>query len=192
VDADPWAELAEHWDEDAVGYADAAFGHLQQVLADAGPTLDGAIVCDFGAGTGLLVERLVGRAARIDAVDPSPAMLDRTRAKIEANGWTTVSASAELPSAGEVYDLVVCSSVLGFVDDLDAVVADLAGRLSSGGALVQWDWERAPGDGHGLTRDEIRSALTSAGLTDVRVGGAFTITIEGEPVTPLYGAGWRR
>ena len=192
VDDDPWAEYAEHWDDDAAGYADAAFGHLQQILADAGPPLDGAVVCDFGAGTGLLVERLVGRAARIDAVDSSPAMLDRIRAKIDANDWTTVRASAEVPGAGEVYDLIVCSSVLGFVDDRDAVVAALAGRLSPGGALVHWDWERIDDDGHGLTREEVRSALTSAGLGDVRVGSAFTITIEGEPVTPMYGVGWHR
>lgn len=194
MDDDPWAEVADDWDTDEATrtYARAAYEHLEDILALRGPALDGATVCDFGAGTGLLTELLAPRAAHIDAVDSSPAMLDRLRSKIRSHGWTEVTASPVVPAPSTHHDLVVCSSVLAFVDDLDATVAALAALLRPGGALVHWDWERTDDHDHGLTRREIGDALARAELSDVEVGTAFELRIGDEIVHPVYGAGWRR
>lgn len=189
---DPWAEYAADWDDDegARTYATSAHAHLLDVLTGRGPSVVGARILDFGAGTGLLTERLAADAAHIDAVDSSTAMLDELRAKIARRGWRHVTAAAELSDASGTYDLVVASSVLTFVDDLDTTVSQLAARLRPGGALIHWDWERTDTHDHGLTRGEIRAAMNAAGLVDVVAERAFRFRIEGDEVWPVYGAGW--
>lgn len=190
-----WDEYAAGWDEDpaARAYAAAAFGSLVDLLQSFGLTLDGARVCDFGCGTGLLTERLVDRVASIDAVDSSTAMLAVLDAKAERHGWTTV---ATMPAPAEPtapYDLVVCSSVCGFLDDYPGAVAALVSMIRAGGLFVQWDWEADPGAGaaDGLTRAEIREALTAAGLESVQVDVGFHVDFEGETMAPIMGVGRR-
>ena len=157
---------------------------------------DGLRVLDFGCGTGLLSELLIGRADRIGAdeilaVDTSPEMLAQLDRKIAHHGWTTISTSSQLPD-GAPFDLIVCSSVLGFVDDLDATVEQLAGLLAPDGVFVQWDWERVGDyDDHGLTRREITSALERAGLEDVAVRTAFEIEVDDLTMSPLVASARR-
>ncbi len=188
-----WDEHAADWDTDPGPrtYAAAAFESLLPVLQRNALSLDCARVCDFGCGTGLLTEHLVARGAIVDAVDSSPAMLDALRSKVERRGWTIVRLLTELPDDAGPYDLIVCSSVLSFVDDHPATVSRLATTLRPGGLLVQWDWERDVDDpdDHGLTADEIRSALDDAGLVDVAVGPAFEIEVDGTTMRPLMGQG---
>jgi len=195
MDDDPWGEYADDWDDDegARIYARSAHEYLLAVAGRRGLSLDRARVCDFGAGTGLLTELIADRVAQVDAVDTSAGMLAQLGAKIDRRGWNHVTASAAIPAGVGEYDLVVCSSVLSFVDDLDATVAELAALLRPGGVFVHWDWERIDDDGHddghGLTRAEAADALRSAGLLDVVVEPAFRFQVEGELVWPLAGVG---
>ncbi|MEM8904560.1 MAG: class I SAM-dependent methyltransferase [Actinomycetota bacterium] len=190
-----WDEHAADWERDAGprAYAEAAFGSLLDVLDGHGIEPAGARVCDFGCGTGLLVERLVTAGASVDGVDTSTAMLDLLREKIERHGWSTVRALEHLASAVGPYDVVVCSSVLSFVDDHPGTVQRLATLLRPGGTFVQWDWERAvdADDDHGLTAEEISTALVAAGLVDVEVGTGFEVAIEDQVMRPLRGTGRR-
>lgn len=187
-----WDEYADGWDDDpaAGAYAAAAFESLLGLLDDNGVDLEGARVCDFGCGTGLLTDRLVAHAASIDAVDSSPAMLAVLDGKIARHAWTTVRTMA-MPSSSAEYDLIVCSSVCGFLDDYARTVAELASTLAPGGWLVQWDWEADPSapDGDGLSREAIASALTGAGLEAITVDVGFRIPFEGQTMAPLLGAG---
>ena len=196
TEADPWDEWADGWDDDpaARAYAAAAFDSLRTMLERFERGLDGLVVCDFGCGTGLLTERLVDTAASIDAVDTSPAMLAALQAKIDHHGWTTVRPSTDLPDGAGGHDLVVCSSVLSFVDDYPTVVSQLVDLLAPGGVFVQWDWELDPADDepHGLSREAIRSALDAAGLVDVHVDTAFAVPFGEMTMRPLIGAGHRR
>lgn len=192
TDPDPWDEYAESWDDDPAArtYSVAAFRSLLSLLDARSISLDGLAVCDFGCGTGLLTEQLVDRVASVDAVDTSPAMRAVLAAKIDSRNWNHVRTLAELPSSGPSYDLVVCSSVCGFVDDYPGVVQELASRLRPSGLFVQWDWEREdPAEPHGLSRDEVRNAMLSAGLGAVHVDTAFEAAFEGETMRPLMGAG---
>lgn len=193
-----WDQISASWDDDESvrAYAAAAFASLEPVLAAHGMALPGGRVCDFGCGTGLLTEHLVAGGAAVDAVDSSPGMLDVLRAKIETRGWSDVRAASELPagSSANPYDLIVCSSVCAFLDDYPAVVNQLVGGLRRGGLFVQWDWERNdPDDAHGLARDDIRSALAAAGLTEIRVEVGFEIAVPGREgkMRPLLGQGQR-
>ena len=194
---DPWAEVAGDWHRDTGPrmYARAAYDSLVALLHEHDLLLDGAVVCDFGCGTGLLIEQLVDPVGRIDAVDTSAAMLAELEANIDRFGWTTVHPSDQIPQRTGLHDLVVSSSVLGFVDDHPATVRRLSSLLRPGGILVHWDWERLTGgdddDDHGLSRSEVRSALEAAGLVDVVVDTAFELEVDGQTMRPLIGAGAR-
>ena len=190
-----WDEHAADWDADPGprAYASAAFESLLPVLERHAVALGGAHVCDFGCGTGLLTEHLVGSGATVDAVDTSTAMLDALRTKIERHGWTGVRTYDDLAEAVGPYDLVVCSSVLSFVDDHRGTVDRLVASMRPGGVLVQWDWERDVDDpdDHGFTVGEIRTALTGSGLVDVEVEAAFEIEVDDMVMRPLIGHGRR-
>lgn len=198
--ASEWDEVADEWDRAASvrAYAAAAFDSLIEVATTAGVPLRDARVCDFGCGTGLLTEHLSAHCSAIDAVDSSPAMLARLTAKVDQHGWTHVRSFRELPDPGPPdpavpYDIVVCSSVLAFVDDHPATVAVLAARLRPGGLFVQWDWEAEPDDPDhaGLTRRAIERVLAGAGLVGGSIETAFTIEADGERMQPLRAWGVR-
>lgn len=186
-----WDEYAGSWDDDpaARAYAAAAFGSLSELLGAS--ALQEATVLDFGCGTGLLTEYLVTGGATIEAVDTSNAMLDVLDAKIDRYGWSAVHTSSDPPEVVDGFDLVVCSSVCSFLADYPSAVGELASRLAPGGLFVQWDWERSGDDGHGLTPDQIRAALTAAGLTAIDVRPGFAIEVNDQIMSPLMGHGRR-
>jgi len=192
-DCEKWDDAADGWDE-ADGpraYAKAAFSSLQDVLSGYGASLVDCRVIDFGCGTGLLTEHLVSAGAAVDGVDTSPAMLAVFDAKVDEHGWPNVRSSAQLPAPTADYDLIVCSSVLSFLDDYPSAVRDLVSRLRPGGSFVQWDWERTGDDPGGLSRDEIGEALKLAGLGEVSVGVGFTALVDDVTMSPLIGRGRR-
>lgn len=189
-----WDDFAAEWDDDpaARAYASAAYESLVALLAERNMSLADVRVLDFGCGTGLLAEHLVAAGvASIDAIDTSPAMLDVLEDKRLRAGWDHVRTSQQLPAAPEGYDLVVCSSVCSFLPDYPGTVEQLVAPLVAGGAFVQWDWELDPDDDdpHGLTREAINDALSSAGLTGIHVATAFTVAIDGVEMSPLVGIG---
>ena len=118
-------------------------------------------------------------------------MLAVLRAKVAQRQLTYVRTLSELPTDGESYDLVVCSSVCGFLPDYPGTVERLASRLRPGGMFVQWDWEVDPDEEEpsGLTRDGIRQALEAARLEVLSVETAFTLTVGQESIGPLMGVG---
>ena len=189
-----WDAHAATWDQSpaARAYARAAFDSLEAMAARYGLPLVGARVCDFGCGTGLLSERLMGRCYGIDAVDSSPAMLAVLRAKIAQHDWSRIRLYPEVP-LGEPYDLVACSSVCAFLDDYPGTVARLAARLRPGGLWVQWDWEAGPHNTMpvGLSREAVRAALGAAGLEILSVETAFTERVDGSEMRPLMGVARR-
>lgn len=191
-----WDELAADWNDrpGVRAYADAAHRSLVEHAAQVAFDLHQVRVCDFGCGTGLLTERLADVATHIDAIDTSPAMLGVLARTAERSGWDHVRPSTQLPGESERYDLIVCSSVLAFVDDYDATVEMLAQHLGHGGWFVQWDWERnLPADDQsiGFSVADIRSALGAAGLEHVDVRHGFEIEVDGETLRPLMGTGRR-
>jgi 2-polyprenyl-3-methyl-5-hydroxy-6-metoxy-1,4-benzoquinol methylase len=190
-----WDSYADDWDDDqgARTYAQTAYGSLIAELTARDFTLAGSKVCDFGCGTGLLTELMIDEVDSIDAVDTSDAMLAKLASKGEKRGWTSVRLSTELPTGNRTHDLVVCSSVLSFVDDYRATVGYLVNLLRPGGVFVQWDWQRddTDEDAHGLTRLEISDTLADAGLAQGEVGTAFEVDVEGATMSPLMGVGER-
>ncbi|HEU0103809.1 MAG TPA: class I SAM-dependent methyltransferase [Mycobacteriales bacterium] len=92
-------------------------------------------VLDVGCGAGALAARLALRVRRVEAVDRSPAMVDRARA---ATGPRVTVRRADVlsdPLPEGAYDAVVCLSVLHHLP-LDEALPRLAAALRPGGRLV--------------------------------------------------------
>jgi trans-aconitate methyltransferase len=94
-------------------------------------------VLDLGCGTGEVAVGLVGRVDRIDAVDPSAAMLEvaSTRHPSETDGLRWVQASAERFRPTVRYGLIVAAESLHWMD-WEVVFGWLPDALVHGGALA--------------------------------------------------------
>ena len=90
-------------------------------------------VLDLGAGTGAMTRRLVGRAARVYAVDPDPRMTE-----LLARGCPGVDVregtAEDIPLPPGCVDAVVVASAWHWVDP-DKAVAEVARVLRPGGTL---------------------------------------------------------
>ncbi len=117
-------------------------------FARAGP-LDGLAVLDAGCGTGAYTAAVLGRVARVDALDLSAGMLAQARAKLEAEAEAGRvafhrGAITDLPFADGRFDAVMINQVLHHLDDSAEagwplhrrVFAECARVLRPGGALV--------------------------------------------------------
>ena len=90
-------------------------GVIDQLAGAAGS--DGAVL-DLGCGTGEITRRLAGRVGRIDAVDPSAAMLARARSLPGGTrpSLTWIHGMAEDAPLDPPYDLVYAAAALHWMD----------------------------------------------------------------------------
>jgi len=111
------------------------------------PGRDGLAVLDLGCGTGLSGEAFAGRAARLDGVDLSPAMIERARAR---GIYTALSAGDIESDLGPAqYDLVLAADTLVYLGDLGAVAARVRAALKPDGFFL-FTVEAKDGDGFEL------------------------------------------
>lgn len=102
--------------------------------------LRGKRVLEYGCGMGKAAVALARSGAQVSAFDLSPASVEVTRARLDANGVQAdviVAAGEALPYADEAFDIVVGESVLHHLDsrfgapELHRVVAP-GGRVAFG------------------------------------------------------------
>lgn len=199
-----WNDAATGWDEDEAvrTYARAAFDSLRRAARERDFALAGARVLDFGCGTGLLTEQLAVISGPVVALDPAPKMIavldEKTKRLSLPNVHTVAATLAEAQATrpelfAHGFDLVVCSSVCGFLEDYATTARDLVALMAPGGLFVQWDWELDPTaeEPFGLSRAAIEKSLTDAGLAEVNVEIGFEQPFEGETMKPLMGTGVR-
>lgn len=144
-----WNEYAKDWDAMASGYRDS-FVKLLEVN-------ESMIVLDFGCGTGLLTEALQDKVQKVVCMDASPNMIEKVKEKITSRSWSNVEAFTAVLSElehqppdvkqavddlkGKV-DLIVASSVLSFIPDIESTMRVLGDMATSGGVLVHSDWPK--------------------------------------------------
>jgi predicted TPR repeat methyltransferase len=187
-----WDEFAGGWDsdEDVVKYSELALQSLGEVFQ-----IEGRDVFDFGCGTGRLTEKLALLANRVVGLDTSPAMLAVLDAKQLPN-VTTIGEelTSELIKTHKDlqpgFDLVVASSVCGFLPDYELTLGLLKQLLVPGGLFVQWDWhvtdEQAD---QGLTTQRVLCSLDGAGFESVSVTSPFSMTRDQSERVVLMGVG---
>ncbi|HGS5461989.1 TPA: class I SAM-dependent methyltransferase [Vibrio parahaemolyticus] len=190
--AQDWDGLAKNWESNPATeqFAQSVFAQLQQLTQ-----LDGIKVLDFGCGTGQLSQLLSPIVKDIVALDASEAMIEELDKKELLNVEPVVDALsrglvAQHPAFRGQFDLVVASSVLAFVDDVESSLDIAHSLLNEGGYFVHFDWvAESEQDGFTLSRSE--NALSNAGFVDVEVKKVFDITSDGQTMSVLMGAGRR-
>jgi len=176
---DSWDEYAEEWDsnKDAISYANKAFDSLidQVNLSD----LD---VLDFGCGTGLLTEKISPHASKVVALDSSSKMISVLTNKTLPNVTTfSEQLSEDLinknTSLHNRFDLIVASSVFGFLPDYESTLTLLKSLLVPDGVLIQWDWLSPSEDADfGLSEEKIESAYRETGFKLISMTKPFSLT----------------
>ena len=109
------------------------------------PPIPGASVLDVGCGTGRWLKLLERRnPASLTGTDPSPAMLARARAKLDATTLLQPGDASNLPAASATLDLVLASFVLSYLPDLTTFARESLRVLRPGGHLQVSDmvWTR--------------------------------------------------
>lgn len=97
-------------------------------------------ILEIGCGTGLLTEKIITKfpAARIDAVDISCKMIERSTTRLAAyNGirWL-ISDVRNLPETTTMYSLIVSSSSLHWINPIKAGLAKCSCLLKKDGYLI--------------------------------------------------------
>ncbi|EIU7002853.1 class I SAM-dependent methyltransferase [Vibrio parahaemolyticus] len=190
--AQDWDGLAKNWESNPATeqFAQSVFAQLQQLTQ-----LDGIKVLDFGCGTGQLSQLLSPIVKDIVALDASEAMIEELDKKELLNVEPVVDALsrglvAQHPAFRGQFDLVVASSVLAFVDDVESSLDIAHSLLNEGGYFVHFDWvAESEQDGFTLSRSE--NALSNAGFVDVEARKVFDITSDGQTMSVLMGVGRR-
>ena len=191
----------EHFDQRAAGWdADPdkvarAQEVARAVLANV-PTDEQTRLLEYGAGTGLVTQALLGRVGPVTLADNSPGMRSVVQEKIAAGALPVDARVWDLDLEVQTappgrFDLIVSSLVLHHVRRLDLVLEGLAGMLDPGGHLAVADLDAEDGSfhghdsdlevRHGFDREELTKALRSAGLTDVVISDCTHVVRDGRP-----------
>jgi SAM-dependent methyltransferase len=130
------------WTGDAVDYDvwfDTLWGHHAFAVESATVrracgALAGRRALDAGCGTGRFSAALAGQHTAVVGVDPDPAMLGLARAR--ATGGCARAAVEHLPFPDGSFYLALAVTVLEFVADPAAALAELARVTRNGGRIV--------------------------------------------------------
>lgn len=136
-----FTSIGEDYDRYRPGFPEAA---ASAIVPD---TVDAAL--DLGAGTGKFTERLVGRARRTLAVEPSERMLQVLRAKLP-DVDARIGTAERIPVADASTDVVTVAQAFHWFDRAVAL-AEISRILVPGGTLgLLWNrsdptcaWDRA-------------------------------------------------
>jgi ubiquinone/menaquinone biosynthesis C-methylase UbiE len=142
-------DLSEAFDHAAARYdrlvaaSPGYHGHLRRSARRLGLPADGreVRVLDLGCGTGASTAALLKAAARarITAVDASPGMLERARAKHWPEGVDFVRASADRLGEGGVagpFDAVFAAYLFRNVSDPDRTLAEVRSVMAPGARIA--------------------------------------------------------
>ena len=158
LDVDRFVEIFE-------GESREVFANREPIVAALGLS-PGMAVADIGAGTGAFLpalDREVGRAGRVYAVDLSPRFLEHLRDRVAKDDQL---ARVEVVRAVEdSVELAAASVDLAFVCDTyhhfeypQSTLASLYTAIRSGGSLVIVDFERIPGKTRKWLLDHVRAS----------------------------------
>lgn len=172
-----FAGVAGQWDEIRSGFFTEAMRDAAIAKADLPAA---AIVGDVGAGTGFVLQGLIGRASRLVGFDQSADMLAVARQKL--NGYNQVelrlAEGQNLPAETGSFDAVFANMYLHHAPDPAAAIAEMSRILKPGGKLVitdldshdqAWMRDEMADRWLGFDRQQLRQWYEAAGLTAIDI-----------------------
>jgi len=93
-------------------------------------------ILDLGCGTGLAGIAFKPRAARLDGIDLSPAMIEKAGARRLYDHLEVADLESALAASGPAYDLILAADTLVYLGDLAAVFKAAHARLAPDGFFL--------------------------------------------------------
>ncbi len=198
---DTFAEKAKMWDSNpqVMALADLFSAELDKIV----PDHSGLAILELGCGTGLVGLRYAEKAASLDMVDVSPAMLDVLRTKDEARASHvtvhegTLSMLVGQAVAPESADWIISNMALHHVKDIPALIGELHRLIKPGGRVTIGELETEPGTFHapdvvphnGFDPYELSRLFEKGGFTPNKIHTFLTMPREdNDGVTRTYSA----
>lgn len=189
-----WDEYAEGWDTDPAvkKYANKAYIELTNIIE-----LNNQHVLDFGCGTGALTELISPHVKTIVAIDPSKEMIKFLDNKSLENVNTVADYLTEElvhthSALTNQFDLIVASSVCGFLPSYEETLSLLNTLLKPGGMFIQWDWLAESDDaGMGMSESRVMNAFKSHQFNNIQVTHPFIMESSKGKMTVLMAIGKR-
>ena len=137
--------IAEHWDtlsREVLGGFDLAGAVCARMPEDC------EVAVDLGCGTGLVLERMRGRARQIIGVDGSPRMLELSRRRLAGvegepeNVSLRIGELSHLPLRDCEADFASINMVLHHLSNPENALAEIRRVLRPGGLLMAADFDR--------------------------------------------------
>ena len=149
---DTFVEKAKLWDSNpqVIALADLFSVELDKIV----PDHSGLAILEFGCGTGLVGLRYAEKAASLDMVDASPAMLDVLRAKGGSQASHVIVHEGTLSMlvgqaiAPESADWIISNMALHHVKDIPALIGELHRLIKPGGRVTIGELETESGTFH--------------------------------------------
>jgi putative AdoMet-dependent methyltransferase len=186
--ADLFQSHAQEWDTRPIP-AQISEG-VSRALLSAMSLTDDLEVMDFGAGTGLICERVAPLVRSVVAVDISEAMLARLSEKEALKGRVEARCQDILthPLESQV-DLTVSAMAMHHVEDTAALWRTFLAHTRPGGRVALADLDAEDGSFHppeaegvfhaGFDRDALRAHIEGAGFVEVEFMTACEVSKEG-------------
>lgn len=129
--------MASGWSD---GYSRGGFGRRRTYFL---PVLDRNVIVgqrwiDLGCGSGVLTAELLARGASVVAIDGSPNMLTEAQKNVKAASLTWLRLDVEHLVGVEdgSFDGILCSSVIEYVQDPNALLKEACRVLRPSGRLI--------------------------------------------------------
>ena len=198
---DTFAKKAKMWDSNPQvrALADLFSAELDKIV----PNHSGLAILELGCGTGLVGLRYAEKAASLDMVDASPAMLDVLRVKDETQASHvtvhegTLSMLVGQAVAPESADWIVSNMALHHVKDIPALIGEMHRLIKPGGRVTIGELETEPGNFHapdvvphnGFDPYELSRLFEKGGFTPNKTHTFLTMPREdNDGVTRTYSA----
>jgi len=161
--------------------------------------LEGQRLLDVGCGTGRWMDIARERGAQVTGVDLTRQILEVAGRKPRLSGQVVLGDASRLPLVSAGFDVVVCSFVLGYLDQRDLSIREMSRVVRPGGRIIMSDlhpealrqgWTSSFRDAktvyeierqqYGL--EDIRAAARHSGLQERKLIEAHF----GEPERPIF------
>jgi SAM-dependent methyltransferase len=190
-------EKAATWDDDPTKAERARV--FARAILEVVPASQTTRLLEYGAGTGLLSEELVGHVGTITLVDPSAGMREVMAAKVtdgrlpgDSRIWDLDLAVDPVPE--DRFDLVATLMTLHHVSDVPRVLGAFSDLLAEGGRLCVVDLVEEDGSFHdgefaghnGFDTSSLAERVREAGFADVEVRADFHFVEKNGRDYPLF------